>query len=114
MLPRISTVAPGRDKGGKTLREKLNKYGGLLNDILEPLKYGVDEQKRSLKLPNDFKYAEEERIKNVQEPVEPTTIALSPEGKRMDKSDNDPKLREHYAEWMTSAQNERQDCGDDE
>ncbi|MES2709486.1 MAG: DUF1549 domain-containing protein [Verrucomicrobiota bacterium] len=68
----------------------------LIEDILEPLKYGVQESERQIKLPGDYKYDDAKP----GDPVKAKTIF----GDRATAS-RDP--REHYGEWLTSAQNPR-------
>ncbi len=68
----------------------------LIDDILEPLKYGVAETERAIKLPYDYKYDDAKP----GDYVKAKTIF----GDRASAS-RDP--RGHYAEWLTSPENPR-------
>lgn len=67
-----------------------------VNDILEPLSYGVHESERHLHLPEDYQYDDAAP----GEEVRPDTIF----GKRVASTRN---MREAYADWMTSPSNDR-------
>ena len=68
----------------------------LIEDILEPLKYGVQETERPIKLPMDYKYDDAKP----GEYVKAKTIFG-------DKASANRDPRGHYAEWLTSPENPR-------
>ena len=68
----------------------------LIDDILEPLKYGVQETERGIKLPGDYKYDDAKP----GEYVKAKTIFG-------DKASASRDPRGHYAEWLTSPENPR-------
>lgn len=68
----------------------------LIEDILEPLKYGVQEGARELKLPMDYKYDDAKP----GDMVKAKTIFG-------DRASGVRDAREHYGEWLTSSQNPR-------
>ena len=68
----------------------------LIEDILEPLKYGVQETERPIKLPMDYKYDDAKP----GEYVKAKTIFG-------DKASASRDPRGHYAEWLTSPENPR-------
>jgi Protein of unknown function (DUF1549)/Protein of unknown function (DUF1553) len=68
----------------------------LIDDILEPLKYGVAETERPIKLPGDYKYDDAKP----GDYVKARTIFG-------DKANANRDPRGHYAEWLTSPENPR-------
>lgn len=68
----------------------------LIEDILEPLKYGVQESERQIKLPGDYKYDDAKP----GDLVKAKTIFG-------DRASGIRDPRDHYGEWLTSAQNPR-------
>lgn len=90
-------LAEQETKAGKRLTDSEQRsMRTLIEDILEPLKYGVQEGDRQLKLPTDYKYDDAKP----GDPVKAKTIFG-------DRATATRDAREHYAEWLTSAQNPR-------
>lgn len=85
--------------------ERANRRGNVdrqlrdaLNDLFEPLSYGVQEVNRELKLPHDYKYKDGDP----NEPVRPRAMFSEPSLSRSKKN-----MRENYADWLTSPENPR-------
>lgn len=84
-------------RAGRRLDEgEQRSMNRLIDDILEPLKYGVQETERPIKLPGDYKYDDAKP----GDLVKAKTIF----GDKA-KATRDP--RGHYAEWLTSPENPR-------
>lgn len=84
-------------KAGRRLEEgEQRSMNRLIDDILEPLKYGVQETERPIKLPGDYKYDDAKP----GDYVKAKTIFG-------DKASATRDPRGHYAEWLTSPENPR-------
>lgn len=84
-------------KAGRRLEQgEQRSMNQLIDDILEPLKYGVQETERPIKLPMDYKYDDAKP----GDPVKAKTIFG-------DKASATRDPRGHYAEWLTSPENPR-------
>lgn len=90
-------LAEQEQRAGRRLDEKEQRsMNRLIDGILEPLRYGVQESERPIQLPGDYKYDDAKP----GETVKPKTIF----GEKA-RASRDP--RGHYAEWLTSAENPR-------
>ncbi|RYD32116.1 MAG: DUF1549 domain-containing protein [Verrucomicrobiaceae bacterium] len=84
-------------KAGKKLSDpEQRSMRKMIEDILEPLKYGVQDSERQLKLPGDYKYDDAKPGEDVKAK---TIFGDRANGKR--------DARDHYGEWLTSPQNPR-------
>ena len=84
-------------KAGRRLeQDEQRSMNRLIDDILEPLKYGVQETERGIKLPGDYKYDDAKP----GDYVKAKTIFG-------DKASASRDPRGHYAEWLTSSENPR-------
>ena len=84
-------------RAGRRLDEgEQRSMNRLIDDILEPLKYGVSETERPIKLPGDYKYDDAKP----GDLVKAKTIFG-------DKASATRDPRGHYAEWLTSPENPR-------
>ncbi len=100
-----------RRKGEK----KPRNFNRALNDILEPLSYGVKEDpNRMVKLPEDYQYEDKDkplaaRVLFGEELEVKTSRRKMSESrrKREEKKDEASKKRMDYAEWMTATHNPR-------
>ncbi len=90
-------LAEQQMKAGRRLEpDEQRAMNRLIDDILEPLKYGVQETERAIKLPGDYKYDDAKP----GDYVKAKTIFG-------DKASASRDPRGHYADWLTSADNPR-------
>lgn len=91
-------------KGGRK-PAAVRELDGMIRDILEPLSYGVSEQKRELKLPMDYKYDDAKPGQVIDKAK--ALFALD----RVDKDGTavklDKDMRSDLANWMCDKQNAR-------
>jgi len=87
-----------------------------LNDILQPLSYGATEQKRQIKLPNDYQYDDAAPGSVVAPATLDLSIARSGGGFSIKKNDSSTRRskigksgspRDGYADWLTATTNPR-------
>ncbi len=94
----------GRGKG-KNVKADVRKVEEMIDEILEPLSYGVSEQKRELKLPGDYKYDDAKP----NDPIMKAKALFAPD--RIDKDGPaikvDGDMREDLAKWLCDKQNPR-------
>jgi len=90
-------LAESEMRAGRRLEEgEQRAMNRLIDDILEPLKYGVQDGERAIKLPMDYKYDDAKP----GDYVKARTIFG-------DKASATRDPRGHYAEWLTSPENPR-------